>query len=271
MKTVFFKHGMVLFIAAVTTFSVKAQTDINERYNNYRVVGTDSAGRVKETIHTVYNNNEYKIIMVNGVLCALDVNGEKIPAEKFTQYDAVINSIKQQIEKDEAQAKLDRAQADRDRVQADKDRQQASLDQIQAGKDREQAEKDRAQADKDREQARLDQIQAGKDRGQAEKDRAQAVLDRAQAEKDREQAAEDRKLMRQMIADIIADGIVPEEKSICCITLDSKGMTVNGKQQPDAVFAKYKEKYSRWAENNFSYGGNQQSYMGVHMSKVTNY
>jgi len=70
-----------------------------------------------------------------------------------------------------------------------------------------------------------------------------------------------------MISDLIKDGIVPDEPSLFSITLNPTEMTVNEKKQPDAVYARYKEKYSKWAENNFSYGNSHNNYQGMHMSR----
>ncbi|MGZ3945673.1 MAG: hypothetical protein ACXVJB_12080, partial [Mucilaginibacter sp.] len=87
----------------------------------------------------------------------------------------------------------------------------------------------------------------------------QARLDQVQARKDQE-------LMRQLIADLVSDKIVPGEKSLKELTLDSTEMTVNGLKQPDEVFKRYKDKYKRFAGGEFSYENSGNSH-GIHMSR----
>jgi colicin import membrane protein len=284
MKTKFFKYSVLIIAAMAWGVTVNAQDSNSDKYSNYDSQSKDAHGNTIERVHTFTDGKEYSFKLVNGKVANLYVDDVKIAPEQYAKYSTEINKIKEQIrldriqaEKDRAQAKIDRAQADKDRAQAEKDRGQAEKDRMgavssrgQAEKDRAQAGRDRLQAEKDRAQGDKDREQAVRDRAQAELDRAQAVKDRAQAEIDRKQAEEDRKLMAQMINDLINDKIITDEQSLHEVTLNADEMTVNGKKQSDEVFKKYKTRYNRFANYNFSYGNNPggSQYRGIHMSKA---
>jgi len=287
MKTKFLKCGMLMIATVACTTLTKAQ-DSTRVYNSYANQYHDKNGNVKEQVQTNYNNHEYNFDVVNDKITNLEVDGTKIPAGEYGKYSTAISGIRTQIKKDRIQAAKDRIQAGKDRAQADVDRKQAEKDREQGETDRAQGEKDRAQTEKDREQgkkdraealhgqeqAKADREQAAKDREEAVKDRAQAEVDRQQAVKDRtqatidrKQAAEDRALMQEMLADIVKDGIAPDESSIHTITMGPDGMTVNDKKQPDAIYKRYITKYTRFAKGNFSYGNNHSGYTGIHISR----
>ena len=161
-------------------------------FTNINVSGNGTAGNPQIMFLQDADGKTYSVKRVDKKIQEMYVNGEKLEEGKYSEYEAVIKEIDEQIERDRAQAELDRQQAERDREQAVKDRQQADRDREQAMRDQEQAQLDRVQAEKDRAQAERDREQAGRDKERATRDEAQSKLDREQAVRDRQQAERDR-------------------------------------------------------------------------------
>lgn len=251
----------------------------NHQYLNMDVDSTFSPPRITIYYKT---DSFYNMVLSGDKLTSLSIDGRAIPTDSFFVYDGLVRQMLEQLKRDREQAERDRQQAERDREQEERDREQAGRDREQAEKDRQQAERDRQQserdrqqgeqqalrdkfqaekdarqalrdkqqAERDRQQADKDRLQADRDREQASRDREQAVRDRDQASRDRDQAErdriqaeEDRKLLKSLMAAVVNDKLVPDEKSIQSLILDEYVFVINGNKQSEELLKKYKEKF----------------------------
>ena len=244
MQTKFMKYSFFLLLLA--THAALAQQPSQRRRaagNNY-IISKDETGKNKETVNTVIGNTSYRLILVNDKLTELYVDDKLVPPDQYSRYEETVQKIKEQLRID--------------RIQAEKDQQRAMADQKKAGADQEQAMKDDTAA-------KLQQEKAEKDQRQAKLDQEQAMKDQAIAKIDEERAKEDQRLMKQLISDLVKDGIVSDEKSIQSIKMSSTELLVNDKKQPEDVYQKYKAKYPRFAIANFSYEGSAGGNKTMHM------
>jgi hypothetical protein len=59
--------------------------------------------------------------------------------------------------------------------------------------------------------------------------------------------------MKAIIADLVNDKIIPDGNSLHSLTFRDGEMIVNGVKQPDNVYKRYIEKYSRFSKGSFSF------------------
>ncbi len=92
-------------------------------------------------------------------------------------------------------------------------------------------------------QLKEQQEQLLRDIGRAKLDLQQELLDRQQAQMEKKLAAEDLLAVQKLIAELVKDGLAPDEKSVVSVTLNKDEFILNGKKQSDAVHKKYAGKY----------------------------
>ncbi len=273
MKTNYIKCSLWLMAVIFAGMTAKAQTSVSGKtaYNGREYISYDGIrkenGKQVETIQTNLDDKLYKIELVNDKMTEMYVDGVKIAPAVWDKYSDAIAAIREQIRKNKIQALRNQEQAVRNQEQAKKNQEQAVRNQEQEEKNQQQAVRNQEQAQKNQEQAVRNKEQEEKNQGQVARNQEQAVRNQQQAvrnqeqakknqlqaEKNRIQAEENERLMKQLVQDLVADKIIPDENSLHDLTINSDGMTVNGVKQPDGVFKKYKEKYDSFSMGDFSY------------------
>ena len=180
MKTMHSKKAMMLLAAlALSTAAIAQQAKAKKTAyvdgNNTYTFSTTNGIR-KEYIETEYDGVDYEIKLLNGKLTELHVDGKLIQPADYGKYSEPIAIIRRHIKE----------QGERDRAQARRDQEQAKRDQEQAKRDQEQAARDQEQAKRDQEQAARDQEQAARDQQEAKRNQEQAVKEQQAAKKDQE-------------------------------------------------------------------------------------
>jgi hypothetical protein len=231
MKTNFLEYRVLFLAIMLSVMTAKAQTVI---YHDN--ITHDKQGKQVEQVQGNRNDKVYKMMLANDKMTELYVDGMKIPSAEWYKYDDAIAAIREQIRKNKEQA-----------LRNDK---QARLNETENKKNDEQAVQNAAAAKlnetenkKNLEQARLNDIQN-------KKNDKQTRLNEVQAKKNHQ---ENERLMKQIIAELISDKIIPDANSFHELALNKDEMTVNGIKQADDVFKKYREKYIKLSKGGFSY------------------
>ena len=262
--------GLMGLLLATVTVSAQTKTPAKtayngDRYNDYdRMHAVD--GKKVEEIQMHRDGKVYKAELVNDKMTELYVDGEKIPQAEWAKHASAVTAIRVQLELNREQAKANAIQAKKNDEQsrlndeqAKRNAEQAVRNDIQAKKNDEQQVRNAEQAKRNQEQDRLNEVQAKHNAEQAIRNDEQAKrndeqngVNREQAKRNAEQAAANERFMKEFTEDLVSDKIIPDSNSLKDFSLNKTEMIVNGVKQPDSVYKKYSEKYSKQS-NGFTY------------------
>lgn len=263
--------GLMGILLAAATVSAQAGKSAKTAYDDDRNYNYDHVsmvhGKHVEEIQMQRDGKMYKAQLVNDKMTELYVDGQNIPHEEWGRYTGAISAIRIQIKLNQEQAAANEIQAkknqERDRLNGEQEKrnaEQAVRNEVQAKKNAEQDSRNEVQQKHNREQVEVNEQQAKKNAEQAVRNEVQEKRNREQesvnaegAKKNAERAASNERFIKELTEDLLNDKIIKDKESLREFRIDNEGMTVNGVKQPEEVFKRYKEKYSRQSSGGFDY------------------
>ena len=258
--------------------SISTRVEDNGATKKFKIDAVDADG------------NTFQLTKVNGAVTELVINGKTIPETDFDQYLYIFDEIEgrshEMAEAQENEDKVAAAERDLARVQERLDaanqeqaeaqeraeeKQQQALEKQQEAEEKQQeraeqeAEKQQEAAEKQQEAAEKQQekqqelmekqqeaAQQAAEKQQEAAERAQEVAERAQEQAERTQE-ETGHVIRQIVHDMIANGLVASKAEVHSFSLDNDGLTINGVQQPEEAYKSFREKYIKSANEHYIY------------------
>lgn len=278
--------GAIAFFPACQSY---AQNPEKVPQSEFRSINIDGSGTASDPL-TVYARDRkgktYQFKKVDDKVTEMYVDMEKIPQEKWADYNWLVQDIDKQMAEDRAEAEEDMRQAEEDQRQTMIDMEQAKVEMEEAIREQEadmrQMEEDMRQAEIEMKEAKemaaaeqeqairemqeaevemkrakeemaRDMEQAKRDIEQSKRDMEQAKRDMEQAKVDMKKAQEDSKLMQQMLEEIVKDKLVKDKSAIKSVSLNDTAFEINGQQQSGEMLKKYKAKYLKEKGQGFHY------------------
>lgn len=189
------------------------------------------------SLHGSIHAQTYTIRMDKDTLVDLSIDNRKISKDSLYVYDKKVHEML-------ARAKADKISVDTERMKEAQFRQaDATLHEQEAKLHEEEMRlKDLAMQDQERE-LRDQEMMLRQDEKKLREDQQKMREDEAKMRDAAKKAAEDHAQLKAVIEDLIDQKIIPDEESLVTLELNENGLVVNGKKQPESVFAFFRDKY----------------------------
>lgn len=204
----------------------------------------------------------YTIRIEKDTLAELSIDNRKIAKDSFYLYDKKLHEMISLATRDrmrkEAKMKQDMAMDERYRETETEVREQEAKLRAEEARMKQYAMED-AQRELSNAQAQVreseERIKESEERVEANVARIKESEERAKAAAKR--AAEDQESFKALIQDLVSQKIIPDKDSLVSLRLNEDGLMVNGKPQPESVFAFFRDKYVKGQGFRISYERSQ--------------
>ncbi len=225
--------------------------------------------------YTTINGKKYIITIKNNQVTELNIDDQKIPAEKIGEYKTITDQILKQMkiemaksekamaeseiemaksEKAMAESEIEMAKSEKamaeseiemaksEKAMAESEIEMAKSEKAMAESEIEMAKSEKAMAEAEKEMAKSAKAmeQAEKEMAKSEKAMAESEKEMAKSEKAMEQS---RILQEKIIENFISENIIKNKKELYSYKLSADELIVNGIKQPEAIHKKFKDKY----------------------------
>ena len=249
---------------AVTDLVINGKTIPETDFDQYLYIFDEIEGRSHEMAEA--QENEDKVAVAERDLARVQERLDAANQEQAEAQERAEEKQQQALEKQQeaeekqqeaAEKNQERAEQEAVKQQEAAEKQQERAEQ-EAEKQQEAAEKQQEAAEKQQEkqqelmEKQQEAAQQAAEKQQEAAERAQEAAEHAQEQAERAQE-ETGHVIRQIVHDMIATGLIASKGEVHSFSLDNDGLTINGVQQPEEAYKSFREKYIKSANEHYIY------------------